>query len=54
MVGQCTKLGIINMTEEAFLHVDIDETDLSGVLVQGHKDNYKVVSMLDREFMVTE
>ena len=42
------------MIEEAFLHVDIDETDLSGVLAQGHKDNYKVVNMLGHELIVTE
>ena len=34
------------MMEEAFLHVDVDETDLSSVLTQGHKNNYKVVSMV--------
>ena len=42
------------MIEEAFLHVDVDETDLSGVLTQGHKNNYKVVSMVGRELMWTE
>ena len=42
------------MTEEAFLHVDVDEIDLSGVLTQGHKNNYKVVGMVGQELMVTE
>ena len=42
------------MMEEAFLHVDIDETDLSGVLTQGHKNNYKEVGMVGRELMATE
>ena len=42
------------MKEEAFLHVDADETDLPGVLAQGHKDNYKVVNMVGRELMETE
>ena len=41
------------MTEEAFLHVDVDETDLSGVLIQGHKNNYKVVIKVGWEVMVT-
>ena len=42
------------MTEEAFLHVDVDEIDLSGVLTQGHKNNYKVVNMVGWELMVTK
>ena len=42
------------MTEEAFLHVDVAERDLSGVVTQGHKNNYKVVSMLGQELMVIE
>ena len=42
------------MTEEAFLHVDADEIDLSGVFAHGHKNNFKVVSMVGQELMVTE
>ena len=41
------KLSIINMQEPAYLHVDVDDTNLSGVLVQGTKERYKVVSMID-------
>ena len=48
------KLGIINMQEPAYLHVDVDDTDLSGVLVQGTKERYKVVSMVGRELLVME
>ena len=34
--------------------MDVDDTDLSGVLVQGTKERYKVVSMIGRELLVTE
>ena len=53
-VGQRIKLGIIDMNKAAYLHVDVDNTDLSGVLVQGKHDDYKVVSMIGRELCLTE
>ena len=53
-VGQRIKLGIIDMNKAAYLHVDVDDTDLSGVLVQGKHNDYKVVSMIGRELLLTE
>ena len=48
------KLGNINTQELAYLHMDVDDTYLSGVLVQGTKERYKVVSMIGQELLVTE
>ena len=42
------------MTKAASLHIDVDNTDLSGILVQGKGDDYKVVSMVGRELLITE
>ena len=48
------KLGIVNLAKPARLHIDVDDTDLSGVLVQGEGSEYRVIAMVGRELQVTE
>ena len=40
------KLGIVNMQQPARLHIDVDDTDRSGVLVQGEGESYHVCAMV--------
>ena len=43
------KLGIVNMHQPAHLHIDADDTDMSGVLVQGEGESCRVYAMVGRE-----
>ena len=40
------KLGIVNMHQPACLHIDTDDTNISGVLVQGEGESYRVCAMV--------
>lgn len=54
LVHQRIRLGLVDMTLPARVHVDADATDCSIVLVQGEGDSYRVAAMLGRELTVTE
>ena len=45
-VQKWLKLGIVNMQQPARLHIDADDTDMSGVLVQGEGESYRVCAMV--------
>ena len=48
------KLDIVDMQQPARLHIDADDTDMSGVLVQGEGESYRVCAMVGRESQITE
>ena len=53
-VQKQVKLGIVDLTRPAKLHVDAVDTDMSGVLVQGTNNSYRIISMVGRELQITE
>ena len=46
--------GIVDFVQEGRLHVNCDCTDFSVILSQGAGDAYRVVSMVEHAFTVTE
>ena len=53
-VQKRVKLGIVDLTRPAKLHMDADDTDMSGELVQGTNNSYRIISMVGRELQITE
>ena len=53
-VQKWVKLGIVDITKPAKLRVDADDTDMSGVLVQGTNNSYHMIAMVGCEPQITE